>query len=210
MEGCRELPLRLPAQGCVGVSFYLWDGFLVHIFSYGLLLGQDGISVQDPEYFLWLRRSVMSLKNLRLRFLRLQHVDHIFPGLWWKAQQGQTVDNMYPLPGSQNQHGVYWIHPSARHGYWQIHWVLFILLLLFFFLPKADWQADTLLQVARKQAKRVCANINYIKIVVSGNDSEKGEDCSWRCLAHYSAHEVNDNVKFSIYALNVVLKSGLK
>ena len=63
---------------------------------------------------------------------------------------------------------------------------------------------------SRQVEKRVCANINYIKIAVSGNDSEKREDCSWGCLAHFSAHEVNDNVKFSIYALNVILKSGLK
>lgn len=181
MEGCGELPLSLPARGRVGVSFYLWDGFLVHIFSYGLLLGQDGVSVQDPEYFLWLRRPVMSLQNLRLRFLRLQHVDHIFPGLWWKAQQGQTVDNVYPLPGSQNQHGVYWIHPSARHGYWQIHWKLFIFLLFFFFFYQKQIGKQILcfrLLGSRQAEKRVCANINCIKIAVSGNDSEKGEDCS--------------------------------
>lgn len=63
---------------------------------------------------------------------------------------------------------------------------------------------------SRQAEKRVCANINYIKIAVSCNDSEKGQDCSWGYLAHFSAHEVNEDVKFSIYALNVVLKSGLK
>ena len=97
----------------------------------------------------------------------------------------------------------------SRHGYWQIHWVLFV---LFFFYRKQIGKQILCFRLlgSRQAEKRVCANINYIKIAVSCNDSEKGQDCSWGYLAHFSAHEVNEDVKFSIYALNVVLKSGLK
>ena len=89
---------------------------------------------------------------------------------------------------------------------------LFFFFFFFFFYQKQIGKQILCFRLlgSRQVEKRVCANINYIKIAVSGNDSEKREDCSWGCLAHFSAHEVNDNVKFSIYALNVVLKSGLK
>lgn len=130
-------------------SFYLWDGFLIHIFSNGLLLGRMASDYRTRSTFSGSadQNRPQSLST----FLRLRCGSHL-PWPVMKPQQGgQTVDNMYPL-GSQNQHGVCEYIP-CRHGYWPNPLGAFVLF-FFFFYRKQIGKADTLLQFILKRSRQ--------------------------------------------------------